>query len=70
MQCQIWDIESKTPVTSWTLGDGVESQQVGNVWSPANEDEIVSLSFDGTLNVLDSRQSDKPSRKLYGRKSG
>lgn len=68
LKFQIWDIESKSPVTSWTLGGGVDSQQVGGVWSPAKEDEIVSLSFDGTLNVLDARQSDKPSQRLYGRK--
>lgn len=66
---KVWDIESKAPVSSWTLGEGVDAQQVGSVWSPTNQDEIVSLSFDGTLNILDARQGDKPSRKLYGRMS-
>lgn len=47
----------------------MESQQVGGVWSPTNQNEIVSLSYDGTLNILDTRQEDGPSRKLYGRES-
>ncbi|KAK9898771.1 putative actin interacting protein 1 [Cystobasidium minutum MCA 4210] len=67
---KVWDIESKSPITSWTIGDSVDSQQVGCVWSPAKEDEIVSLSFDGTLNVLDASQGDRPSRKLYGHQKG
>jgi hypothetical protein len=55
------DVESGTVVKSWSFG---EQAQVGNVWSKAGE--IVSLSINGELTVLDQR-SDKPVRVLHGR---
>jgi hypothetical protein len=55
------DVESGTVVKSWSFG---EQAQVGNVWSKAGE--IVSLSMNGELTVVDQR-SDKPVRVLHGR---
>lgn len=53
---------------TWTAaGEGVEHQQVGNAWSHSEREEIVSLSFNGDLNVYDKRTGDKPVNVLYGR---
>ncbi|PSR70597.1 hypothetical protein PHLCEN_2v13535 [Hermanssonia centrifuga] len=58
------DVESKKAVTTWTLGSGVNNQQVGNVWTEG--DDIVSLSMSGDLNIFDKRTGDKPARVLQG----
>lgn len=57
------DIETRKATTTYTLGSGLESQQVGNVWSAP--DTIVSLSFTGELNVFDRRTAEKPVKVLY-----
>ncbi|KAJ9125472.1 hypothetical protein QFC22_000433 [Naganishia vaughanmartiniae] len=59
---KLWDIETKQATTTFTIGNDVASQQNGNIW--ASENAIVSLSLDGTLNVLDPRD-DKSWRKIY-----
>ena len=56
------DVEAQKNVTTWSLGTSIGNQQVGNVW--AEENEIVSLSVDGNLNVFDPRAGDKPIRVL------
>ena len=53
-------MEARKATTTWTLGSGVDHQQVGNVWS--GESDIVSLSMTGDLNVFDPRVGDKPAR--------
>ena len=65
---KIWDVEKQAVVQSWIAGEGVEHQQVGNAWAPSANGEIVSLSFNGDLNVFDKRTGDKPVNVLYGRK--
>ncbi|KAF9458991.1 WD40-repeat-containing domain protein [Collybia nuda] len=57
---KLWDVETRKATTTWTLGSGVNHQQVGNVWS--GEKDIVSLSISGDLNVFDPRVGDKPTR--------
>ena len=52
------DVEARTAVTTWTLGAGVNHQQVGNVWS--GTEDIVSLSCSGDLNIFDRRSGSKP----------
>lgn len=54
------DVETHKATSTWTLGSGVNHQQVGNVWS--RETDIVSLSMSGDLNVFDSRAGEKPAR--------
>ncbi|KAF8259995.1 WD40-repeat-containing domain protein [Lactarius quietus] len=54
---KLWDIETRKATTTYTLGTGLEHQQVGNVWSAP--DTIVSLSFSGCLNVFDRRSGEK-----------
>lgn len=66
---RIWDVEKQAVTQSWTVGDGVEHQQVGNAWSGGPNQEIVSLSFGGNLNVFDKRTGDIPAKVLYGRES-
>ena len=48
-------------MTTWTLGAGVEHQQVGNTWTRAG---IVSLSAGGALLVFDPRDGAGPVRLL------
>jgi len=57
---KLWDVGASKLVTSWSLGPGVDNQQVGGTWTEG--DEIVSLSMSSDLNVFDKRVSDKPSR--------
>ncbi|KAF9010086.1 WD40 repeat-like protein [Cyathus striatus] len=57
---KLWDAEAQKAVNTWTVGAGVNYQQVGATWS--GEQDIVSLSLFGTLNIFDSRIADKPSR--------
>lgn len=46
-----------------TPAEKVNHQQVGNVW--ATENEIVSVSLSGDLNVIDRRSGGKPARVLH-----
>ncbi|KAF8635414.1 hypothetical protein AX15_000408 [Amanita polypyramis BW_CC] len=59
---KLWDVEAQKNVTTWSLGASVGNQQVGNVWS--EENEFVSLSVNGDLNVFDSRMGEKPVRMI------
>ncbi|KDQ58569.1 hypothetical protein JAAARDRAFT_34386 [Jaapia argillacea MUCL 33604] len=61
---KLWDVENRKSITTWTLGSGVNHQQVGNIW--LGNDTIVSLSMSGDLNVLDRRSEDKPVRVVTG----
>lgn len=59
------DVEASKLVTSWSLGPGVENQQVGGTWTEG--DDIVSLSMSSDLNIFDRRASGKPSRIIQAR---
>ncbi|KZP33736.1 WD40 repeat-like protein [Athelia psychrophila] len=61
---KLWDIETQKATATWTLGAAVTDQQVGNVWSGA--EDIVSLSLSGDLNIFDRRVADKPARVVKG----
>ncbi|QRV90779.1 actin cortical patch component [Ceratobasidium sp. AG-Ba] len=61
---KLWDVETRQAITTWTIGTGIEHQQVGNAWT--SSDNLVSLSLSGTLNVFDKREGSKPVRALYG----
>ncbi|KII87874.1 hypothetical protein PLICRDRAFT_42397 [Plicaturopsis crispa FD-325 SS-3] len=61
---KLWDVETRKAVTTWTVGTAVSDQQVGNVWSGA--EDIVSLSISGDLNIFDRRSGDKPARIING----
>ncbi|KAF9239843.1 WD40-repeat-containing domain protein [Melanogaster broomeanus] len=51
---KLWDAGSQKHLTTWSFDKGVPNQQVGNVW--VNQNEIVSLSLGGDLNVVDVRE--------------
>jgi hypothetical protein len=57
------DVETRKVTTTYTLGTGLQHQQVANVWS--SSDTIVSLSFSGDLNVFDRRSGEKPVKVLH-----
>ncbi|KAF8893170.1 WD40-repeat-containing domain protein [Gymnopilus junonius] len=59
---KLWDAQTQKAVTTWTVGSGVNYQQVGNTWS--GQSDLVSLSISGDLNVFDPRTADKPVRVL------
>ncbi|KAJ4489897.1 WD40-repeat-containing domain protein [Lentinula aciculospora] len=61
---KLWDVEACKEITTWTLGSGVNFQQVGNTWS--GESDVVSLSLSGDLNIFDIRAGDRPSRVIQG----
>ncbi|EJC99333.1 WD40 repeat-like protein [Fomitiporia mediterranea MF3/22] len=61
---KLWDVERKLTVQTWTVGTGVQNQQVGNAWGP--EGDIVSLSMSGIVNVFDQRKGDGPAHLLIG----
>jgi len=62
---KLWDVETRKPITTYSLGTGLQHQQVGNVWN--SPDTIVSLSFSGDLNVFDRRSGEKkPVKVLHG----
>ncbi|TFK32026.1 WD40 repeat-like protein [Crucibulum laeve] len=57
---KLWDVETRKAVQTWTLGTGISHQQMGNTWS--GEQDIVSLSLSGDLNLFDPRTGEKPTR--------
>ncbi|KIJ98804.1 hypothetical protein K443DRAFT_133309 [Laccaria amethystina LaAM-08-1] len=57
---KLWDVETRKAATTWTLGTGIDHQQIGNIWS--GQADLVSLSISGDLNAFDPRTGDKPSR--------
>lgn len=54
------DVEARKAITTWTVGSTVDDQQLGNTWS--GENNLVSLSLGGNLNVFDPRTADNPAR--------
>jgi hypothetical protein len=60
------DVETRKATATYTLGTGLQHQQVGNVWTLP--DTVVSLSFSGNLNVFDRRSGErKPVKVLHVR---
>lgn len=64
----VGDIETRKAVATWTLGSSIDHQQVGNAW--VGEEQVVSLSVGGDLNVFDRRGGDRPTKILYGAQKG
>ncbi|KAF9477791.1 WD40 repeat-like protein [Pholiota conissans] len=59
---KLWDAQTQKAINTWTVGSGVDYQQVGNTWS--GQSDLVSLSMSGDLNVFDPRVGDKPVQVL------
>jgi WD40 repeat protein len=60
--CKIWDLEARKAVTTVELSQGIQDQQVGNLWAG---EYLLSLALSGDLYYLDPRQS-VPVRTVYG----
>lgn len=54
------DVEARKATTTWTVGSAIDDQQVGNTWS--GENNLVSLSLGGNLNVFDPRTPERSAR--------
>lgn len=48
--CKVWDVSNMVCLATFKMGEGVEDQQVGCLWSGPH---IVSVSLSGFLNYLD-----------------
>ena len=61
--CKIWDAETKIATTTFVMGNAVEDQQLGCLWSG---DYLISVSLSGFINYLDPRSPSKPARVVGG----
>ncbi|KAL7275049.1 WD40 repeat-like protein [Rhizina undulata] len=67
---RVWDVESKKNTRTWKFGPeggapSVSDHQVGVVWTPRDDNIIISLSLSGDLNYLDEN-SETPIRVVSG----
>ena len=60
--CKLWDVETRKAITTFEMGQTVDDQQLGCLWSG---DFILSVSLSGYINYLDPATG-KPSRILKG----
>ena len=61
--CKMWDVETRKVVTTFNMGNQIEDQQLGCLWSG---DYMLSVSLSGYINYLDPASPSKPSRILKG----
>ena len=61
--CRLWDISSQACLVTFKMGDTVEDQQVGCLWSGPH---MISISLSGFINYLDPDKPDKPKKVLKG----
>ena len=61
--CKIWDVETKKATTTFNMGNAVEDQQLGCLWSG---DFLLSVSLSGYINYLDPRCPSKPAKVIAG----
>ena len=57
--CKIWDVETKKATTTFAMGNTVEDQQLGCLWSG---EYLLSVSLSGFINYLDPRSPSKPAK--------
>jgi len=61
--CRLWDIETQKCIATFKMGDQVEDQQVGCLWSGQH---MISVSLSGFINYLDPNNPDKPKMIIKG----
>ena len=61
--CKMWDIGTGACLATFKLGDNVEDQQVGCLWSGPH---MLSVSLSGFINFLDPEKPEKPKRVVKG----
>ena len=61
--CKMWDIGTQACLATFKIGDSVEDQQVGCLWSGPH---MISVSLSGFINFLDPEKPEKPKRVVKG----
>jgi len=61
--CKIWSAETRKCLTTFKMGDTVDDQQLGCLWSG---DHLVSVSLSGNINYLDPEAPAKPKKVIRG----
>jgi len=61
--CKMWDIASMKCFVTFKMGNEVEDQQVGCLWSGQH---MISVSLSGFINYLDPDNPDTPKRVIKG----
>jgi len=61
--CKIWLVENRKVLTTFKMGDQIEDQQLGCLWSGKH---LVSVSLSGNINYLDPDSPAKPSKVIRG----
>jgi len=60
---KVWDVENKTCIATFKMGEGVEDQQVGCLWSGPH---LISVSLSGFLNFLSLDNPAGPKKVVKG----
>ncbi|BET01561.1 WD domain, G-beta repeat [Nesidiocoris tenuis] len=61
--CKLWDVETKTVVTEFNMGNAVEDQQVSCLWQGQY---LLSAGLSGFISYLDVNNPEKPIRVIKG----
>lgn len=61
--CKLWDVETKTMISEFVMGDTVDDQQVSCLWQG---DYLLSVSLSGFINYLNVNDPSKPLRIVKG----
>ncbi|XP_059472949.1 actin-interacting protein 1 isoform X1 [Neocloeon triangulifer] len=61
--CCLWDVETRTAVTTFNMGNTVEDQQVSCLWQGQH---LLTVSLSGFINYLDVNNPSKPIRIIKG----
>jgi len=60
---KIWDVETQKSISTHTMGNDTEDQQVGCLWQG---NHLLSVSLNGKINYVDRNNNDKPLRVIHG----
>uniref|UniRef100_A0A3Q3IT13 Anaphase-promoting complex subunit 4 WD40 domain-containing protein n=1 Tax=Monopterus albus TaxID=43700 RepID=A0A3Q3IT13_MONAL len=60
---KLWDVGTRTAVTTFNMGNDVTDQQLGCLWQ---KDHLLSISLSGHINYLDKNNPDRPIRTIKG----
>lgn len=61
--CKLWDVETKTMISEFVMGNTVDDQQVSCLWQG---DYLLSVSLSGFINYLNVNDPSKPLRIVKG----
>ncbi|XP_063983666.1 actin-interacting protein 1 [Diachasmimorpha longicaudata] len=61
--CKLWDVETKSLITEFNMGNTVEDQQVSCLWQG---EHLLSVSLSGFINYLNVNDPTKPLRIIKG----